>query len=57
MFTTVKSVLLMFVCAAVVVQLAGCIYGYDRHGRRVDDRRQEHHDHGPDHAELDIRIH
>ena len=57
MLTKLKSVLLVFVCAAVVLQLTGCIYGYDRHGRRSHDEGRGHHERGPDHAELDIRVH
>ena len=55
MVTKLRSVLLIFICAAMVVPLVGCIY--DRHGRRYHDEGREHHDRAPDHAELDIRIH
>ena len=54
MITTFKSVLLMLVGAFVVIQLTGCIFARREHR---DDRRPEHHDHGPEHADLDIRVH
>ena len=47
--------LLMLVCAALVVQWAGCVY--DRHGRRSGDDRQRRHDRAPERLDLDVRLH
>ena len=52
MLIKLKSVVIILVCATLLVQLQGCFF--ERRDHRADDR---HHDHGPDHAELDVRVH
>ena len=54
MFIKLKNVLLMLICAAVVIELGGCMY--DRHERRSDRDIQREHEHIQGPSELDIRV-
>ena|GEM_PF-2354992 len=55
MFPVLKSFLMIVVCAAVVLQLAGCIFV--RHDRRADRDRPRVHDEDKGHPDIDIRVH
>ena len=54
MVIQVKKMMLVMLFAVMVAQLGGCIF--ERHERRDEDHGR-HHDRGPDHAALDIRVH
>ena len=56
MSINLKRALLALVCAVTVIQLGGCVY--DRRGHHPEHEGPPRHaEHGPDHAELDIRVH